>query len=142
MQTAAGLIGLIVKLTACVEGGKYHTFRRHALFMHLHRNAAAAVLHRAGTVRLQCDPDGIAETSQMLVHRIVHDLVDQVIESLCANAADIHARAFSHCFQTFQDCNAVCVILCICHVTPPSIKLFIKQMFELSLYLIKRKKIK
>ena len=79
MQTATGLVSLIVKLTACVKGGKNHTLRRYALFMHFNRNAAAAVLNRTGTVCLQGYPDGTAEPGQVLVHRIVYNLINQMV---------------------------------------------------------------
>ena len=79
MQTATGLVSLIVTLTACVKGGKNHTLRRYALFMHFNWNAAAAVLNRTRTVCLQGYPDGTAEPGQVLIYRIVHNLINQMV---------------------------------------------------------------
>ena len=79
MQTATGLVSLIVKFTACVKGGKNHTLRRYALFMHFNWNAAAAVLNRTRTVCLQGYPDGTAEPGQVLIYRIVHNLINQMV---------------------------------------------------------------
>lgn len=54
----------------------------------------------------------IAESRQMLVHGIVHDLIDQMVQSFSGNAADIHARAFSHRLQAFQHRNTSRIICC------------------------------
>ena len=41
----------------------------------------------------------------MLVHRVINDLVDQMIQSLGGDAADIHSGSLSYRFQTFQNGN-------------------------------------
>ena len=87
--------------------------------MHLHRDAAAVVLDSAGTVLLKNYPDGIAVSRKMLVHRVVHDLIDQVIQALCPDAADVHSGPFPYCLKSFQYCDAVRVILCSGHESPP-----------------------
>ena len=79
VQAAAGLVRLVVEFSACVQGGEHHPLRGNALFMQFYRDAAAVVPNRAGAVRLQGHPHLAAEAGQMLVHRIVHDLVDQVV---------------------------------------------------------------
>ena len=47
--------------------------------MHFNWNAAAAVLNRTGTVCLQGYPDGTAEPGQVLIHRIVYNLINQMV---------------------------------------------------------------
>ncbi len=76
MESAAGLVGIIVKFTARVKRRKYQPLRTDALFVHPHGNAASVVRYGGGTVRFQRHPDGIAKARQMLVHRVVHDFVD------------------------------------------------------------------
>ncbi len=117
VQAAAGLISGIVKFTPCMEGGEHQTLRADSLLMHPHRNASSVVDNRSGAVRLQHHPDGVADPRQMLVHRIVHDLIYQMIQALCGNAADVHARTFAHGLKPLQYCDAGGVIIvCRCHI--------------------------
>ena len=41
----------------------------------------------------------------MLVHRVIYDLVDQVVQTLGGDTADIHSGSLSYRFQPFQDGN-------------------------------------
>ena len=41
----------------------------------------------------------------MLVHRVIYDLVDQVVQTLGGDTADIHSGSLSYRFQTFQNGN-------------------------------------
>ena len=87
MQPSAGFVDIIVKLSPRMESGKYQALRRHSLFMQADGNSAAVVRNRTGTVRLQNDNNLIAASRQMLIHRIIHDFIDQVVQSLspCCN---------------------------------------------------------
>ena len=53
------------------------------------------------------------ETGQSLIHRIVHDLIYQMMESPYGSASDVHSRSFADCLQTLQDLDLVCAIFCI-----------------------------
>ena len=122
VQTAAGLIGVVVELAARMERGKYQTFRADPLLMHPHRNAASVVRHGGRTVRFQRHMYRRAETRQMFIHRIVHDLIDQMIQALGGHTADIHARPDTYCLQPFQHGNAGSVIIVcriLCHLVIP-----------------------
>ena len=79
--------------------------------MHFHRNTAAVVSDRTGTVRFQSHPNRGAGSRQMLIYRIIYNLINQVIQSFGSNASNIHAGALAHCFQPFQYGNTVRVIL-------------------------------
>ena len=116
VKTAAGLIGVIVKFSSCMEGGKYQPRRRHAFFMHSHGNSPAIVLHGTGAVCLQCYRYGIAKSCQMFIHRIVYNFVNQMIQALAGHTSNIHARPFSYRFQSLQYGNIPgTVFLILCH---------------------------
>ena len=115
VKTAAGLICVIVKFSACMKGGKYHSGCRHSFFMHFHRNTTSVIPNGTGAVFFQADGDLGTETSQMLVHCIVHDLIDQVVQPLRPNSSNIHTRPFPDCLQSFQDGYTVCIVLFLCH---------------------------
>ncbi len=79
MQAAAGLISIVIKFSACVQRRKNKSFRTDSLFVHPHGNTAPVIRDRSGTVRLQNHFYSVAESGQMLVHGVVHDLIDQVV---------------------------------------------------------------
>ena len=79
VETAAGLICVIVKLTACMQRSQHKPGRAHPFFMHSHRNPPAVVLYRTRPVLFQRYPDLRAEPREMLIHGVVHDLIDQMV---------------------------------------------------------------
>ncbi len=79
MQAAAGLVSVVVKLSARMKGCKNHALCGNALFVQLHRNSPAVVPHRTGAVRLQRHLDLRAVARQMLIHGVVHNFIDQVV---------------------------------------------------------------
>ena len=116
MKTAACLIDGIVKLSAGMKCRKHHAFRRHSLFMHSHGNSSTVIFHGTASVRFQRNINGIAKTRQMLIHRVVHYLINTVIKSLCTCASDIHTGALSYRLKTFKDCDTALVIIILwCH---------------------------
>src|SRR5699024_10208421 len=78
--------------------------------MHVHRNSTPVVRDRCRAVLLQRDMDLRTESRQMLVHGIVHDLIDQMDQSLCGDASDIHSRSLPDCFQPFEHCDTPCIV--------------------------------
>ena len=110
VQAAAGLVGIVVKFAAGMERSENDTLGADAQFVHTDRDAASVVRYRTGPVRFQCDGDRIAEARQVFVHRVVHDLIDQVIQSPGGYRADIHARPGPDRFQAFQDPDAARVV--------------------------------
>ena len=75
MQAAACLVGGVVKLAARVKRCEYHPLCGYALRMHSHGDSAPVILHRTGAVRLQHHMDMTAVSCEMLVHRIIYDLI-------------------------------------------------------------------
>ena len=79
MQTAAGLIYGVVKLTARMKRGKYKPLRRHPFFMHTNWNPTSVITDCGRSVLFQVYPYFVTKTSQMLIHRVIHDLIDQMV---------------------------------------------------------------
>ena len=75
-----------------------------------HRYAPPVIADRAGTVPFQCDRDIFTVAGQMLVDSIVHDLIDQVIETLSGSAADVHTRTLADGLQALQHLYARSII--------------------------------
>ena len=76
VQTSARLIRIVIKFTSGMQRGENDTCGRHAFGMHAYRNASSIILYGTGSVRFQCHPDCITHACQMLVHRVVNNLVN------------------------------------------------------------------
>ncbi len=78
--------------------------------MRIDRDAAAVVADgdRVILVQLDLDPGGMAGDG--LVHRVVEDLGDEVVQRAFIGAADIHAGAFADGFQPLQHLDGAGVI--------------------------------
>ena len=110
VQTAACLVRIVVEFTAGVQGCKNETLRRNAFFMHADRDSAAVVGHGRRAVCFKCYVNGVAVARKMLVHRIVYNFINQMIQAFPRGTSDIHTRALTHCFETFQHGNTAGII--------------------------------
>ena len=70
--------------------------------MRIDRNAAAIVDDGQEAVRLELDLDPIGMTGERLVHGIVDDFGEQMMQRLLVGAADIHAGAAADRLEPFQ----------------------------------------
>ena len=104
VQAAGHLVGLVVELAARVQLGHDHLHGGDAFaLVHVHRDAPAVVLHRHAVVGVDDHLHVVAVSAHGLVHRVVHHLVDQVVQPIGAGGADVHGRALAHRVQAFQD---------------------------------------
>jgi len=88
--------------SAAVPLGGRHAF----LFVKVHGDAAAIIDYGDGVIVVNGDADFGCIACQGFVHRIVHYLVDQVMEPHLARRADIHRRSKAHGLQPFQHLDA------------------------------------
>ena len=75
------------------------------LLVHVHVDAAAVVLHGDAAVFVDGDFDVGAITGQRFVDGVVHRLVNEVVETLLGDVADVHGRALAHSLKAFQHLN-------------------------------------
>ena len=104
VQAARGLIDLGVEFAAGMqrahddfERGFFRKFR-----MRVDRNAAAIVRHGQEAVGAEFDLDEGGVARQRLVHAVVDDFGEQVMQRLLVGAADIHAGAAAHRLEAFE----------------------------------------
>ena len=71
--------------------------------MRIDRDAAAVVGDAQVTVGFEGDVDKGRVPGDGLVHRIVDDLREQMVQSLLVRAADIHAGAAANRLEAFED---------------------------------------
>ena len=55
----------------------------------------------------------VAVASQRFINGVVHDLVDQMMQTALTGGADIHTGALAHCLQAFQDLDLAGVVFMV-----------------------------
>ena len=101
--TRDGIAGA-AELPACMEHG-HHDFDGRSLLLRVfvHRNASTVVDDAHPAVRQQRDLDSIAVPSKGLVHGVVHDFVDEVVQSAFTGGTDVHPRSLAYGLETLKD---------------------------------------
>ena len=103
MQAAGDGVRLAVELAAGVQRRQHDLERRTLLDRVLvHRDATAVVPHPDAAVGEQSHLDVVGVTSERLVHRVVHNLVDQVVESPLTGRADVHAGTLTDGLEALE----------------------------------------
>ena len=105
VQAAGDLVSATVaELAARVQGRHHHLGRRALLLLVLlDRDPAAVVGDRDAVVGVQGDRDVVAVARDRLVHRVVHHLVDEVVEASRAGRADVHAGPQANRLEALED---------------------------------------
>ena len=116
VQSAGNFVGRAVELSARVQHGHHDLRRRHSLAVHVHlvdRNAAAVVDDGDGVVDVDGDVDAIGKSGQRFVNRVVHDFVDEVMQSHLAGRADVHRGTLAHRFHAAENFDGIGGVLAV-----------------------------
>ena len=104
VQAARHLVARLVELAAGVQHGERQLDAGHLLDrVHVHRDAAAVVDDGDGIVLVDRDRDGVAVPGQRLVDRVVHHLVDEVMEPVLAGGPDVHRGPLADRLEPLED---------------------------------------
>ena len=119
VQTTACFLCVVVEFAAGVECGKDDPLGGNAKLMAVNGDSPAVIRHGNGSVRLKRDFYMAAVTGKMLVYRIIHNFIYQMVQAGCGYTSDIHARSAANRFQAFQSRNTVSIIglSLFCHRT-------------------------
>ena len=111
VQAAGHGVGLAVELAARVQG-RHHDLDRRAVFHRVlvHGNAAAVVPYPHPAVGEQRHVDRVAVASQRLVYGVVHDLVDEMMQSALAGRADVHTWALADSLKPLKYPDRACIV--------------------------------
>ena len=105
VQAAGGLVGLAGEFPARVQRG--HDDLQRGLVLELgvriDRDSAPVIGHGDRAVLVHHDIDAVGVTGHGLIHRVVENFGEQVMQRAVVRAADIHARPFAHRFEAFKD---------------------------------------
>ena len=106
VQPAGYFVSPAAELAAGVQGG-HHRFQPGLAGgrMHIHRDAPAVVGNGNQPIPAQGQVDPGAVAGHSLVHGVVQDFVDQVVQAALVGAADIHPGPDADGFQSLQHLN-------------------------------------
>ena len=112
VQTAGDLVAAaFAELAAGVQDGEDDLEGGLVLLLHLRDGDAAAVVDdRDGVVRVDRHRDRVAVAGQRLVHRVVHDLVDEVVQPAHTGRADVHAGTLADGLEALEDRDVLGVV--------------------------------
>ena len=104
MQPAGGGVGAAAELAPRVQPGhdQLHAGQL-GLALDVDRDAPAVVPDFGRTVRVQDHVDPGAVSAQRLIHRVVDDLPQAVLQAAAVGRPDVHARTLAHRVQALQD---------------------------------------
>ena len=108
MKTTGYLIASTAEFTAGMKDGKYNFHRwKTRLMVDTYRNTTSIICNCDRIILVDIHNNLIAISCQSLIHRIVHDLIDKMMESSDRGAAYIHSGSFPYGFQAFQYLNLI-----------------------------------
>ena len=112
MQTAGYLVSAAAELTARMKDGKYNLNRRlFCLFLNTYRNTSAIINNRDRIIFVDRHIDLCTKAGQSFIDRIIHDLIDQVMQTSGRRTADIHTRTLSNGLKSFKNLNLTCAVI-------------------------------
>ena len=90
--------------------------------MDFHRYTSAVVGYAHYTILMDSDLDLVTIAGHRFIYAIVNDLADKVMKPPLISAADIHAGAHAHRFDTAKYLNVFgsIVIVVLFHLSPSS----------------------
>ena len=97
MEPTGHLVPLAAELASSVEEGQHHLSRRQVVVLVVlaNRNSPTVVGHLAAIVVPEGDIDGRTVSGHRLVHRVVDDLPNKVVEPGRTGRSDVHPRPLS-----------------------------------------------
>ncbi len=104
VQTPGDLVATATELATRVQDGERHLHAGLPVLGNVvYGDAPAIICDRDRVVGVDDDIDRGAEPCQRFVHRVVDDLVDQVVEAFGTCRANVHARSLANRFKAFED---------------------------------------
>ena len=104
MQTSGEGVVVAVELATRVELGKNELYAAHmGLGVHVRGHAAAVVLYRGGAVGVERYGYLVSIAVGSFVYGVIYNFPQNVVKSLYARGADVHAGADAHRLQPFKN---------------------------------------
>ncbi len=103
MQTTRYFVRAFIEFTAGMQYGHNHFECRAVLFgVHIHGDTTTIVLYDDRVVFADSNFDVGTIASQGFVDRVVYCFVNQMVQTLFADIANVHGGALAHSFKSFE----------------------------------------
>ena len=108
MQAAGDLVSPTAEFSSGMQDGKYYLHCRNTRFMiNSDRNSPPVVNDGNRIPLVNSDINRITETGQRFIYRIIHDLIDQMMQPSAGCSTYIHSGTFPDSLQPFQNLNLI-----------------------------------
>ena len=109
MKTAGYLIGILIKLTACMKLGHDNFGSRDAfLFVNANRNTTTVIGDRNRAIRIKRNRHTVSMSCKYFINTVINNLINHVVKTRAIiRIADIHARAFSYRIKALENLNGI-----------------------------------
>ena len=104
MKPAGYFVGATAELAPGVQGG--HDGFQGSLSgrgMYVHRDTPPIVGNRDQPIGIQRDRNRGTKPGHRLIHGVVQNFIDQMMQAALIGTADVHPGPDANCFQSFQD---------------------------------------
>ena len=111
VKTAGNLITGSSELSSCMKDGE-NNFQGglSRLFLYIYRNSSSIIPYGNGIILMNSYGNGITKSGQSLVYGVIHDFINQMMQTANGGTSDIHSRSFSNRFQSLQNLNLICTV--------------------------------
>ena len=111
MKSSRYTVSPAAELSAGMKNRKYNFHSRQTrLVVNPNRNSPSVIYNCDGIIFIDRHLNHIAVSGKRFVHRIVYNFINQMIQAFPRGTSDIHTRALTHCFETFQHGNTAGII--------------------------------
>jgi hypothetical protein len=116
VEATGDFVPFAPELAPGVKSGHDDLNSRPAVPWHLLDRDTTPVVHHADrAIGQDRDAHDVTDPGQRLVHRVVHHLVDQVVQTAGSSRSDVHAWAFPHRLQAFEHLDITGVVCMLTH---------------------------
>ncbi len=114
VKSSGYLVSAAAEFTSCMQDGEYHFHRRLSRLMVDSRgDAPSVILHCNGIIFMYGHLNMTAVSGQRFINGIIHDLIDQMMQSSEGDVINIHSGPFPDRLKSFQDLDLVRAIFYI-----------------------------
>jgi hypothetical protein len=121
VEAARDLVAVFVELSAGVQRGHHHLGGGAMLLgMEIDGDPPPVVHHGDAVVVVDLDRNLVAVARERFIDRVVHDLVDEVVEAVRPRRSDVHRGALPDRIQALENLDVSCGVGRIAHTRPLS----------------------
>ena len=113
MKSSRNFVAFAAKFSAGMQYSQNDFDRRFSGLMHVNRNSSTIIDNCNRIVFVNRDIDLFAKSSQSLVNRVVHDFINQMMQTEFRCASDVHTWTKSNCLESFENLNLLSTVITI-----------------------------